>query len=275
MDYQEKKKELDRIFADLTKEDVAVAFSGGADSSLILKLAVLHAEKNGTRVLAYTAQTELHPAEDRELAIRTAKEIGAEHYFVMVDELRDAGIENNPVDRCYRCKHLIFRSLQNLAKEQGISVVIEGTNLDDTKVYRPGLKALAELGIHSPLKEAEFTKAEVRALAAEYGISTASRPAAPCMATRFPYGTQLTREKLENVEKGEIFLKGLGFQGLRLRVHDNLARIEVLPEQMGSIMEQREQIVAGLKDLGYDYVTLDLQGFRSGSMDEVLQIAVK
>lgn len=274
MEYQEKRQKLEQIFEELTRKDTAVAFSGGADSSLILKLALFYAKKNGTRVIAYTAHTELHPMEDMELAVKIAGEMGAQHIVLPVDELADAGIEENPKDRCYLCKKLIFRSLQEKAAQQGISVVIEGTNLDDTKVYRPGLLALQELGIHSPLKEAEFTKQEVRKLAGELGISTASRPAAPCMATRFPYGTHLTVEKLKQVEQGEIFLKSLGFTNLRLRVHGNVVRIEVPASQMEEVLRCREEITAQLKILGYDYVTLDLVGFRSGSMDEPLNLGV-
>lgn len=272
MTYQEKVNKLHDIMERFTGRDTAVAFSGGVDSSLILKLALQHSEAAGTRVYAFTAKTELHPMEDLEVSRSTAAQMGAEHLVVHVDELACAGIEDNPKDRCYRCKKLIFTKLLEEAKKLGVSTVLEGTNLDDTKVYRPGLKALEELKICSPLKEAEFTKQDVRRLAAQLGISTASRPSAPCMATRFPYGTRLTVEKLGQVEQGEIFLKGLGYQNLRLRVHENVARIEVLPEEFERLLADRQEIIRGLKALGYDYITLDLAGFRSGSMDEVLHL---
>ena len=152
----------------------------------------------------------------------------------------------------------------------GASVVLEGTNADDLSEYRPGLKAIRELGIKSPLMEAGLTKEEVRRLAGEYGISVARRPSSPCLATRFPYWEELTYEKLRQVEKGENYLKTLGLYNVRLRVHGRIVRIEADAEQMGRLVERREEIVGFLKELGYGYITLDLEGFRSGSMDETL-----
>lgn len=267
--YEEKKKKLLEIFRELTDENVAVAFSGGVDSSVILKLAVESGKDSGVQVYAYTAKTELHEAKDIKEACNIAMEIGAKHEVISIDELRDAGIENNPKDRCYLCKKLIFTRLQSAARSKDISVIIEGTNLDDTKVYRPGIRALRELGIRSPFVEAEFTKEDVRRLAAEMGLSCASKPSAPCMATRFPYNTKITNEKLKKVEDSENYLRSLGFEDLRLRIHDNIARIEVPQENFNKILENKSDIIGFLKKQGYNYVTLDLQGFRSGSMDEV------
>lgn len=267
---EEKCKVLYRMMSGYADEDVAVAFSGGADSSLLLKLAVMCAEQKGTRVIAVTASTELHPARDEEVARQVALETGAKHRILTVRELEAAGIEYNPVDRCYRCKKYLFEAIKAEAAQSGAAVVLEGTNADDLKQYRPGLKALKELGIRSPLKEAGFTKAEVRRLSEAYGISVANRPSAPCLATRFPYGDRLTLDRLKNVEQGEEFLKGLGLYNVRLRIHGNVARIEADEGELEKLMKSRKEIAANLKKLGYGYITLDMEGFRSGSMDEAL-----
>lgn len=247
--------------------DMVVAFSGGADSSLLLKLACEATEQCGSRVYAITMQTELHTLEDLQVAKKVAKETGAFHIVLHVDELKEAGIEDNPVDRCYRCKKLLFTRMREEAERIGAGVLLEGTNADDLKVYRPGLKAIRELGIKSPLAEAGFTKAEVRALAGEYGVSVAKRPSTPCMATRFPYGTRLTRENLKRAEDGESYIRSLGFYNVRLRVCGETARIEVDETEFDFLIEHRKEIIKFLKSLGYVYVALDLEGFRSGSMD--------
>ena len=227
-----------------------------------------HADANGTKVTAVTADTALHPHEDCEVSARVCREVGVDHRIIRIDEFRDAGIEDNPADRCYRCKLLIFSKIKDMADDLGASCVIDGTNIDDTKVYRPGLRALAELGIKSPLKDSGFTKEDVRALAGEKGLSTASRPAAPCLATRFPYGTHLTPEKLRTAEEGETFLKSLGLYNVRLRIHDDMGRIETDSDSFQIILENKTQITEKLRSLGFRFVTLDLEGFRSGSFDE-------
>lgn len=249
------------------RQDVAVAFSGGADSSLLLKAACQAAEKYTTKVYAVTIQTELHTAEDLETAKRVAEETGAYHMILHIDELKEAGIERNPIDRCYLCKKLLFSRLRENVEKLGVHTILEGTNADDLKEYRPGIRAIHELGIVSPLADAGMTKTEVRALAFSYGISVADRPASPCMATRFPYGTELTKEKMEAVKQGEAYLKSLGFYNVRLRVQEELARIEIDTEALNKALKYREEIVKFLKKLGYKYITLDLEGFRSGSMD--------
>lgn len=265
--YKRKCQRLHEIMEEYTKKDVAVAFSGGVDSSLLLKLAVLHGKPQGSRVYAITADTELHPSEDAAVAKRVAEEAGAAHVLLSIHEMEEAGIEQNPIDRCYRCKRCIFQKLMKHAEELGAAVVMEGTNADDLKAYRPGIRAVEELGVKSPLREAGFTKAEVRQMAAEYGISVADRPSTPCLATRFPYGDTLTAEKMQRVEQGEAWLKELGLYNVRLRVHGEIARIEVDGSEMEKLLEHREKVVEFLKDLGYLYITLDLEGFRSGSMD--------
>ena len=262
----EKQRRLHQLMDEYADGDVAVAFSGGADSGLLLKLAVIHAKEKGTQVLAVTAGTELHPAEDMEIARKVALEMGAEHMVLEVRELQA---------RCYRCKKYLFKAVKDAAKQAGAKVVLDGTNADDLKQYRPGLRALEELGIQSPLKEAGLTKTQVRQLAEEYGISVANRPAAPCLATRFPYGETLTVDKLRRVGQGEDYLKGLGLYNVRLRVHGDVARIEADEKDLERLVGERKDIARKLKALGYGYVTLDLEGFRSGSMDEGLPCRVK
>ncbi len=249
---------------------IMVAFSGGVDSSLLLAAACEAAASCGgaqPQVYAATVHTRLHPVEDEQVARRVAAEMGAQHLVCRIDELEEAGIGHNPVDRCYLCKRYLFTRLKEEGEKRGIDVILEGTNADDLLVYRPGIRAVRELGIASPLAELGFSKKEVRRLAAEYGISVADRPSAPCLATRFPYGESLSYERMEQVDRGERFLKKLGFYNVRLRAHGDTARIEVDGKDMGIALEHREEITARIRELGFDYVTLDLEGFRSGSMD--------
>lgn len=267
MDFQQKKMLLHKNMEELAKRDILVAFSGGVDSSLLLKVAAEHAGNHGSRVIALTADTELHSRADGEAAKKTAREIGAEHHILKLHELSEADIIDNPTDRCYRCKKYIFKSMMEAGEKMGISVIVEGSNLEDTYSYRPGLRAIEELGISSPLKDALFTKQDVRMLAAEYGLTAASRPSAPCLATRFPYHTRLSEEAMERAEKGEEFLRECDFHNVRIRVYGDLARIEVDEQSFSEVLERKKEIIARMHELGYQYVTLDLEGFRSGSMD--------
>lgn len=267
MTYEEKCGRLYELIAACAQEDVLLAFSGGADSSLLLKLLCKAAEKSRKKVYAVTLHTMLHTAVEMEEAKELAGEAGAVFIPLPVDELQNAGILNNPVDRCYLCKKYLFTQILQKADELGVKTVIEGTNEDDLHVYRPGLRAVRELGILSPLAQAGMTKQEVRRCAAEWKVSVSNKPSSPCLATRFPYGTLLTREKMRQVEYGEEYLKGLGLYNVRLRVHGDVARIEADAEDMPVLLKQREAVTAFLKGLGYCYVTLDLEGFRSGSMD--------
>ena len=265
--YEEKCSRLNAIMQEYARQNMAVAFSGGVDSSLLLKMAVIYAKEQGRLVYGITAHTELHPASDAKNAEKVAKETGAEYILLKTEELKQADISQNPVDRCYRCKKYLFGKIKEKAERSGAEIILEGTNAEDLLAYRPGIRAIEELDIKSPLKEAGFTKAEVRKLAFQYGISVAERPSAPCLATRFPYGETLTNLKLENVEKGEAFLKALGMYNVRLRVHGNIARIEVDEEDMAVLLLHKKEAAAYLKELGYSYITMDLEGFRSGSMD--------
>lgn len=262
-----KREKLKAVLNEFLKEDCAVAFSGGVDSSLLLRFACDAAKKTGAKVYAITMDTNLHPKGDVKIAERVAKEAEAEHIVIRLDELNEAGIENNPEDRCYKCKGFLFGKLKEKAAELGARTVLEGTNADDLKVYRPGISAIRELGIKSPLADAGFTKEEIRSIAGEMGISTASRPSAPCLATRFPYGTRLSYDELRKVETGEEYIKSLGFYNVRLRIHGDIARIEVDKESLPELISSADDIAGRLKELGYRYITADLSGFRSGSMD--------
>lgn len=267
MTYEEKKQKLQKQMLVYAQGDMLVAFSGGVDSSLILKLAVQAAAKTGHKVYGIMVHTMLHPMGEVEDARVTAEQIGAEFRVLEIDELQGADILDNPVDRCYHCKKYLFHNLIEEGKKLGVSAMMEGTNEDDLHVYRPGLRAIRELDIHSPLAEAGMTKAEVRKLAGELGISVSNKPSMPCLATRFPYGTRISYEAMQKVDEGEAFVRSLGFYNVRLRIHNDVVRIEVDVNEMPRLLEYCEQIVAKLKNLGYDYITVDLEGFRSGSMD--------
>ncbi len=265
--YKGKKEQLQRQMEGYAASDVAIAFSGGVDSTLLLKMACEVAARTGTKVYALTMRTRLHPMGEIRDAERICQAIGAEHIVIGVDELKEAGIMDNPVERCYLCKKHLFTKMLERAAALGAKKLLDGTNEDDLHVYRPGIKALRELGIDSPLALAGLTKAEVREMAAQYGLDTASKPSMPCLATRFPYGTSLDYEKLAQVEKGETYLKRFGFRNVRIRVHGDIARIEVDEPDLGKLLSHGKEIAEQLKKLGFIYITLDLEGFRSGSMD--------
>lgn len=265
--YIEKKQKFLERMESYTNQDVMVAFSGGVDSTLVLKTACELASRKNNKVYAVTIHTTLHPMSELKITKQLAEAAGAVYSVVQVDELQNAGVMDNPVNRCYLCKKYLFTQLREMAQNLKIEVIMDGTNEDDLHVYRPGMQALLELKIISPLAEVGMTKEEVRKMAAEYGLSVASRPSAPCLATRFPYGTELSYEKLKKVEKGEEYIRTLGFYNLRIRVHEDIARIEVDSQDIIKLLELRDDIVGYLKNLGYAYVTVDLEGFRSGSMD--------
>lgn len=267
MERQEAENRLEEYMKGLAKTDLMVAFSGGVDSSLLLKTACLAAEETGRRVYAVMVHTRMHPVGDREVAARVAAEMGAEFILLPVDELDGAGIGENPADRCYLCKRYLFSRIKEEAGRRKIPAVVEGTNADDLHAYRPGIRAVRELGIRSPLAELGISKEEVRRLAKEYGISVSDRPSAPCLATRFPYGTRLSYDRMEKVDEGERYLRSLGMYNVRIRVHGDIARIEVDARDMPKLLSRSGEIVRRLKKLGFVYVTMDLEGFRSGSMD--------
>ncbi len=265
---EEKFVRLKEIFRSM--ERVVVAYSGGVDSTLLLKAArETLGEQN---IVAVTALSPLYP--DRELAgaKRMAQQMGVKHILIESNELEIEGFSKNPTNRCYLCKKELFEEIQDLARKEAISFVVEGSTLDDEKDHRPGRRAIQELGIRSPLQEARFTKEDVRELSRTLGLPTWDKPSFACLASRFPYGEEITPEGLRMVEEAENFLFSLGFKQVRVRHYQSLARIEVYPEEMSRLMNGalRDRVVASLKKIGYRYVTLDLQGFRSGSMNEVL-----
>ena len=266
--YREKEQKIRAWMKENVRAGICIAFSGGADSSLLLALAAEAAKESGSVIHAVTFDTVLHPRCDTETAKAAAARYGACHHVLFVDELANEEIKMNPKNRCYLCKKGLFEKLLALAEEVGAGCVMEGTNADDLKVYRPGIQAVRELGIESPLAKFGFTKAEVRELAAKYGIPEANRPSAPCLATRLPYGTELIPEELEKIAAGEQFLRELGFYNVRLRLHGKIARIETDQESFPELLACREKILFHLKNLGFHYITLDMEGFRSGSMDE-------
>lgn len=263
----DQKARLEARMRKLAAGDICLAFSGGVDSSLLLKAAVDATEETGKKVYAITFDSRLHPACDLEIAGQVAKELGGIHQVIQIDELEQADIRMNPENRCYLCKRRLFSCLKEFAEERKITCILDGTNEDDLHVYRPGIQALGELGIISPLAELHITKAEVKALASMYGISVASRPSTPCMATRIPYGMELNYDILARIGEGEAFLREMFSGNVRLRLHKNVARIELDPECLEQAVMKREQVISRLKELGFSYVTLDLEGFRSGSMD--------
>ena len=250
---------------------VLVAFSGGVDSTLLLKVA--QDTIGNKNVLAVTALSPLYP--ERELAEvkQLVQTLRAEHRLIQSNELEISGFSKNPPNRCYYCKSKLFEELLRLAKEEAIPFVVEGSTLDDDRDYRPGRMAIQELGIRSPLKEADFTKMEVRELSRALGLPTWDKPSLACLASRFPYGEEITEEGLKRVDEAEDFLFKLGFKQVRVRHYGNLARIEILKEEMERLTNGslREKVVKRFREIGYTYVTLDLQGFRSGSMNEVLR----
>lgn len=248
---------------------VLVAFSGGVDSTLLLYAAK---EALGDNAFAAIAVSETYTPEELDSAEAFATQIGITPFIIHTSEIHDPNFRSNPIDRCYHCKKELFTKLLALADEHAIPHVIDGANHDDQSDWRPGHKALAELNIKSPLKEAGLTKAEIRALSKEFALPTWDKPSAACLSSRIPYGEEITMEKLQKIAPAEKYLRSLGFVTLRVRLHgDNLARIEVLPEDFPLILTSRENITSYLNTLGITYVTLDIKGFRSGSMNETIK----
>lgn len=271
MNYEEKRDALISYLDQQCRNTIGVAFSGGVDSSILLKLCCQLAGKYGTIVHSFTIQTVLHPFGEAEEARNLSEHWGAKWHLLQIDEWKEAGIENNPVDRCYRCKKVLFSKLCAAAEKLGVLNVFDGTNEEDMNHYRPGFRAVQELGVISPLHRFGFSKTDVRMLAAELGVETAGKPSVPCLATRFPYNTKLTRDAMERVDRFEKELRSEGYYNVRGRVHDSLLRIEVDQNEIERFISERDKWLRFARELGYTYVTLDLQGFRSGSYDEKMQ----
>lgn len=251
-------------------QSVAVAFSGGVDSTVVLAAAVR--ALGPERVIGVTGRSASVPSAELSGVAELAREIGAAHEFLDTHEFEDANYLANPTNRCYFCKTELYSGLVPWARKRGFAHVVNGVNADDLGDYRPGLTAAGEHGVRAPLAECNFGKADVRAIAAELGLSVADKPASPCLSSRVQYGEAITPEKLQRIDAAESFLRSLGFRECRVRHHDNLARIEVPASELARIAEPdlRRKIDERLRELGYAFVTLDLRGFRSGSLNEVL-----
>jgi uncharacterized protein len=253
---------------------VVIAFSGGVDSTFLLRVA---ADVLGDRCLAVTAMSSTYPSREYREALELAKSFGARHKSVTSEELDIPEFADNPPDRCYFCKRELLEKLVEIARREGMEFVAEGSNVDDEGDFRPGMRAVAELGVKSPLKEAGLGKEDIRELSRRMGLPTWNKPSFACLSSRFPYGTRITKRRLKMVETAEEKIRDLGFLQVRVRYHNEIARIEVGTEDMDKFLnpELRREINRALKEAGFKYVTLDLQGYRTGSMNEVLSEEVK
>ena len=249
--------------------NLAIAFSGGVDSTFLLKVA---ADTLGDKVIAITARSSAYPEREFRQAENFAISLGVKHIVIVSEELEIDGFAENPVDRCYFCKLELFKKIKEVARQHGITYVADGSNTDDTGDYRPGMKALKELEVVSPLKEAGMSKEDIRLLSKEMGLPTWNRQAFACLASRFPYGHKITSEKLEMVDRAEQFLLDLGFNQIRVRHHGDLARIEAGAAELKRFFleDLMESVYNELRKIGFTYVALDMKGYRTGSMNEVI-----
>jgi uncharacterized protein len=250
-------------------ESVAVAFSSGVDSTFLLKVA--H-QVLGDKVIAVTATSCSFPKRELKEAEEFCKKEGIKHFVCDSEELEIEGFSQNPKNRCYLCKRELFEKIGEIAEKEGIQYIVEGSNLDDNGDYRPGLQAVAELGVKSPLRYAMLSKDEIRELSKELELPTWSKQSFACLSSRFVYGETITKEKLNMIDQAEQLLLDLGFYQVRVRIHGMIARIEVVPEEFPKLMEEdtRNKIVEVFQQLGFTYVTMDLKGYRTGSMNETL-----
>lgn len=247
---------------------VAVAFSGGVDSAFLLKAAK---EALGNNVIAVTVRSCFIPKDELCEAVNFCRHENIKHIICDANPLAINGFADNPINRCYICKKEIFGIIKKAVADNGISAVAEGSNINDNNDYRPGMKAIRELGILSPLQASGFTKQEIRDMSEKLGLPTWNKPSFACLASRFAYGEKITEEKLGQVEKAEQILRNSEFRQLRVRIHGNIARIEVLPEDFEKLLGMREQLYRDIKATGFSYVTMDLQGYRTGSMNEEIK----
>lgn len=268
---EQKIEQLHQILDDLDR--IVVAFSGGVDSTFLLKMALDRLGKD--RVLAITADSETYPLREKEEAIRIAGTLNAPHQVIHTSELDIPGYAENTANRCYFCKNSLFDHLIPIAQKLGYHHVVFGAIADDLGEHRPGLQAANHRGVRAPLLEAGIKKSEIRHLSRQLGLSTWDKPSFACLSSRIPYGEAITARKLSMIDQAEDFLIQLGFRQVRVRQHDNLARIEIDPKDFAELMAVAETIHVKLKEIGYAYVTMDLKGYRSGSMNEVLTVEEK
>jgi len=250
------------------RKKVAVAFSGGVDSTFLAKIAY---DTLGENAIAITTTSATHPQWELTQAKKLAAEIGIKQILINSNEIDIKNFSENNKNRCYYCKKELFTKIKQIAANNNAKYVIDGSTTDDDFDYRPGLKALKELGIISPLKDAGFTKQEIRNLSKKIGLQTWNKPSFACLASRFPYKIKITKERLNSIEKAEDFIRSLKIKQFRVRFHNEIARIEVEKDEFKIILDNSENIVKHLKELGFTYITLDIQGFRSGSLNEVLK----
>jgi pyridinium-3,5-biscarboxylic acid mononucleotide sulfurtransferase len=250
---------------------LAVAFSGGVDSTFLLKAA--H-EVLGENAIAVTARSSTYPEREYREAVDFVERNNIKHIVIVSEELDIEGFSDNPVNRCYFCKHELFTKIHAVAEENGIKFVADGSNMDDLGDYRPGMHAVKELGVLSPLKAAGMTKDDIRILSKEMGLPTWDKPAFACLSSRFPYGQKITREKLEMVDKAEQYLLDIGFRQVRVRHHGDIARIEVSSQERSKFFDEElmNKVYAKFKEIGFMYTSLDLKGYRTGSMNETLKL---
>ncbi|MCL0088268.1 ATP-dependent sacrificial sulfur transferase LarE [Dehalococcoidia bacterium] len=244
-----------------------VAYSGGVDSTFLLKVAQ---EVLRDKVIAVTATSETYSSRELKSALSTAQELGVKHILIHTEELTNHDFAGNPKERCYFCKRELISKLNDIAGEHNLSYVLDGSNYDDLADYRPGMKAVCELGARSPLQESGLTKNDIRSLSRQMNLPTWNKPSLACLASRIPYGDRITKEKLMMIDQAEAFLRDLGIGQLRVRHHETIARIEVLPEDIPLFLQPdlREKISGRFREIGYSFITLDLQGYRMGSMNE-------
>jgi uncharacterized protein len=248
---------------------VAIAYSGGVDSTFLLKVA---ADALGNKIIAVTAKSSTYPEREFKEAVKYIEGIKVKHIVIISEELEIEEFAKNPVNRCYYCKKELFSKIRKVADDNNINAVLDGSNADDASDFRPGMTAARELKVISPLKDAGLTKNDIRELSKELGVPTWDKPAFACLSSRFPYGNEITVEKLNMVERAEQYLLDLGFKQIRVRHHENMARVEVNAEERYKFfdVETMNKVGNELKSIGFKYVTLDLLGYRTGSMNEVL-----